>query len=169
MGPAKMGDLRGAPALKAIAPRERFEHPGVDGKRLGPAGAEEQHAIGDLFPHARQFEQARFRCRVRQIFGFLQPARTGREVNGGLVNESGAKAEQAIADLGSRPVEYGGLDMPVVPTESPLLAQWESESESFRKVMPEDYRRVLGVLREAEARGVTEVERDEMIMASAHG
>ena len=50
-----------------------------------------------------------------------------------------------------------------------LLAQWESESESFRKVMPEDYRRVLGVLLEAEARGVTDAERDEMIMASAHG
>jgi hypothetical protein len=35
--------------------------------------------------------------------------------------------------------------------------------------MPKDYRRVLGVLREAEARGVSEAERDEMVMASTRG
>ena len=31
-----------------------------------------------------------------------------------------------------------------------LLDQWESEVEAFRKVMPKDYKRVLGVMREAE-------------------
>jgi glutamate synthase (NADPH/NADH) large chain len=50
-----------------------------------------------------------------------------------------------------------------------LLLAWESEVEAFRKVMPKDYRRVLAVLREAEELGVSEVERDEMVMRSAHG
>ena len=35
-----------------------------------------------------------------------------------------------------------------------LLDQWESEVEAFRKVMPKDYRRVLGVLAEAERLGL---------------
>src|SRR4029078_4600804 len=39
-----------------------------------------------------------------------------------------------------------------------LLEQWESEVESFSKVMPKDYRRVLAVMAEADARGVSEVE-----------
>jgi glutamate synthase (NADPH/NADH) large chain len=50
-----------------------------------------------------------------------------------------------------------------------LLDAWESQVEAFCKVMPKDYRRVLAVLREAEARGVSDIERDEMVMASAHG
>jgi glutamate synthase (NADPH/NADH) large chain len=50
-----------------------------------------------------------------------------------------------------------------------LLTGWESEVESFRKVMPLDYRRVLAVLREAEAEGLPEVETNRLVMEAAHG
>jgi glutamate synthase (NADPH/NADH) large chain len=50
-----------------------------------------------------------------------------------------------------------------------LLDGWESEVEAFRKVMPKDYKRVLAVMREAAAGGLSESERDELVMASAHG
>jgi glutamate synthase (NADPH/NADH) large chain len=48
-----------------------------------------------------------------------------------------------------------------------LLDQWESEVASFRKVMPTDYQRVLEVIREAEQLGVSDDERDRMIMEAA--
>jgi glutamate synthase (NADPH/NADH) large chain len=50
-----------------------------------------------------------------------------------------------------------------------LLDQWESEVEAFRKVMPEDYRRVLGVMREAAESGLGEDETLARVMAAAHG
>jgi glutamate synthase (NADPH/NADH) large chain len=50
-----------------------------------------------------------------------------------------------------------------------LLSQWESEVESFRKVMPEDYRRVLTVMEEAAASGLSEEETLNRVMAAAHG
>jgi len=50
-----------------------------------------------------------------------------------------------------------------------LLDQWESEVASFRKVMPADYQRVLEVIAEAERLGVSDEQRDEMIMDSARG
>ena len=50
-----------------------------------------------------------------------------------------------------------------------LLDQWESEVEAFCKVMPKDYRRVLGVLAEAERLGLSEEETDVAVMESAHG
>ena len=50
-----------------------------------------------------------------------------------------------------------------------LLDQWESEVEAFCKVMPRDYRRVLGVLAEAERLGLSEDETDVMVMDSANG
>jgi glutamate synthase (NADPH/NADH) large chain len=50
-----------------------------------------------------------------------------------------------------------------------LLTQWESEVESFRKVMPEDYKRVLAVMDEATASGLSEEETLSRVMASAHG
>jgi len=52
---------------------------------------------------------------------------------------------------------------------APLLGQWGSEVGSFRKVMPEDYRRVLTVMREAEAAGLTEEQTLAKVMESAHG
>ena len=50
-----------------------------------------------------------------------------------------------------------------------LLGQWGSEVGSFRKVMPEDFRRVLTVMREAEAAGLSEDETLVKVMESAHG
>ena len=50
-----------------------------------------------------------------------------------------------------------------------LLTQWESEVESFRKVMPEDYKRVFTVMSEAAASGLSEDETLARVMASAHG
>ena len=47
--------------------------------------------------------------------------------------------------------------------------EWESEVESFRKVMPTDYRRVLAVMREAEAAGLSEDETNELVMEAARG
>jgi glutamate synthase (NADPH/NADH) large chain len=50
-----------------------------------------------------------------------------------------------------------------------LLSQWASEVESFRKVMPEDFKRVLKVMDEASASGLSEDETLSRVMASAHG
>jgi glutamate synthase (NADPH/NADH) large chain len=50
-----------------------------------------------------------------------------------------------------------------------LLTAWESEVDSFRKVMPKDYRRVLAVMREAEADGLSEEETLKLVMEAAHG
>jgi len=60
--------------------------------------------------------------------------------------------------------EYTGSDVADL-----LLAQWESEVESFRKVMPEDYKRVLNVMQEASASGLSEEETLSRVMAAAHG
>ena len=77
MRAAEMGDLGRLPAHEAVAPGERLEHPGVDGKGLQPARAEEQDAVGDLLPDAGQFQQARLGRGIGQVLGFLQPARAG--------------------------------------------------------------------------------------------
>ena len=50
-----------------------------------------------------------------------------------------------------------------------VLQQWESEVESFRKVMPEDYKRVLTVMAEAAEMGLSEDDTLQRVMASAHG
>ena len=50
-----------------------------------------------------------------------------------------------------------------------LLTQWESEVESFRKVMPQDFKRVLAVMDEAAASGLSEEETLKRVMAAAHG
>ncbi|TAK62222.1 MAG: glutamate synthase subunit alpha, partial [Dehalococcoidia bacterium] len=50
-----------------------------------------------------------------------------------------------------------------------LLTQWESEVESFRKVMPLDYKRVLSVMHEATADGLSEDETLKRVMVAAHG
>jgi glutamate synthase (NADPH/NADH) large chain len=50
-----------------------------------------------------------------------------------------------------------------------LLTQWESEVESFRKVMPQDFKRVLTVMEEAAAAGISEEETLKRVMAAAHG
>ena len=55
------------------------------------------------------------------------------------------------------------------PRSPRLLHEWESAVESFRKVMPTDYRRVLAVMREAEEAGLSEDETNELVMESSHG
>jgi glutamate synthase (NADPH/NADH) large chain len=50
-----------------------------------------------------------------------------------------------------------------------LLSQWETEVGAFRKVMPEDYKRVLTVMAEAAELGLSEDETLDRVMASAHG
>jgi glutamate synthase (NADPH/NADH) large chain len=50
-----------------------------------------------------------------------------------------------------------------------LIDAWESEVEAFRKVMPKDYRRVLGVMREAERLGLSQEETDVKVMESSRG
>ena len=50
-----------------------------------------------------------------------------------------------------------------------ILAQWGTEVAAFRKVMPEDYRRVLTVMREAAAAGLSEEETLVKVMESSHG
>ena len=50
-----------------------------------------------------------------------------------------------------------------------LLTQWESEVDSFRKIMPKDFKRVLSVMEEAAASGLSEDETLARVMASAHG
>jgi len=50
-----------------------------------------------------------------------------------------------------------------------LLAQWSTEVESFRKVMPEDYKRVLVVMTRASEEGLTEDETLARVMEAAHG
>ncbi len=60
--------------------------------------------------------------------------------------------------------EYTGSDV-----ADRLLRQWGSEVESFRKVMPLDYKRVLTVMEEAKEQGLSEEETLSRVMASAHG
>ena len=50
-----------------------------------------------------------------------------------------------------------------------LLVEWESAVESFRKVMPTDYRLVLAVMREAQEAGLSEDETNELVMEAARG
>ena len=50
-----------------------------------------------------------------------------------------------------------------------LLDGWESEVESFRKVMPKDYRRVLTVMADAERAGLSESETLAKVMEASHG
>jgi glutamate synthase (NADPH/NADH) large chain len=50
-----------------------------------------------------------------------------------------------------------------------LLVEWESAVDSFRKVMPTDYRRVLVVMREAQEAGLSEEATNELVMEAARG
>ncbi|MET0145261.1 MAG: glutamate synthase large subunit [Ilumatobacteraceae bacterium] len=50
-----------------------------------------------------------------------------------------------------------------------LLASWSVSVSRFRKVMPLDYKRVLTVMREAEADGLDETETMQRVMEASHG
>jgi len=47
-----------------------------------------------------------------------------------------------------------------------ILERWHDNVRHFQKVMPEDYKRVLGAARRAEEQGISV---DEAVMAAAHG
>lgn len=50
-----------------------------------------------------------------------------------------------------------------------ILVQWGSEVGAFKKVMPEDYQRVLTVMREAAEEGLSEEETLVKVMESSRG
>ncbi|MGE0877992.1 MAG: glutamate synthase large subunit [Acidimicrobiia bacterium] len=50
-----------------------------------------------------------------------------------------------------------------------ILAGWTTEQARFRKVMPQDYKRVLQVMRDAEAQGLSEEETLNKVMEAARG
>jgi glutamate synthase (NADPH/NADH) large chain len=50
-----------------------------------------------------------------------------------------------------------------------LLAAWDVDLSSFRKVMPKDYQRVLKVLKQAADDGLDETETAQRVMAASHG
>ena len=52
---------------------------------------------------------------------------------------------------------------------SEILTSWTTEVSRFRKVMPRDYKRVLQVLEEASAKGLSEDETSELVMEVARG
>lgn len=50
-----------------------------------------------------------------------------------------------------------------------ILADWAGQASAFRKVMPTDYERVLGVLAAAAAEGLSEEETSQRVMESVRG
>jgi glutamate synthase (NADPH) large chain len=52
---------------------------------------------------------------------------------------------------------------------SDLLEEWDDTLAAFHKVMPKDYKRVLDVMREAEALDISEAETLSRVMAASHG
>ena len=50
-----------------------------------------------------------------------------------------------------------------------LLANWAAATAHFRKVVPQDYKRVLEVMHEAAALGLSEDETAVKVMEAAHG
>ncbi|HET9547362.1 MAG TPA: hypothetical protein VFO97_05980, partial [Desertimonas sp.] len=50
-----------------------------------------------------------------------------------------------------------------------LLARWDDAVSEFVKVMPNDYKRVVTVMRDAEAEGLGETEVLQRVMEASHG
>ena len=69
-----------------------------------------------------------------------------------------------LQDVVSRHVEHTGSAV-----GRQLLDAWTIESSHFRKVMPEDYKRVLDVMQRAEEEGLSEAATLEQIMATSRG
>ena len=61
----------------------------------------------------------------------------------------------------------------VAMTDSPrakqIVAQWETQSTKFVKVLPRDYARVMAVLAKSAAEGLSEDETSKRVMESVHG
>ena len=85
------------------------------------------------------------------------------------VHALAARASDATLAL----VEHATHERHAVETASPLatrlLASWKDSVSSFRKVMPRDYKAVLGVFDEAEKNGWTEEQTAERVMEVARG
>lgn len=67
MGAAEVGDLRRLPTGEAVAALHRLDDPHVDGESFEPAGAEEEHAVGDFFADARERAETFLRDGVGSI------------------------------------------------------------------------------------------------------
>jgi glutamate synthase (NADPH/NADH) large chain len=67
----------------------------------------------------------------------------------------------------------GMLREHIAMTDSPrakqIVAQWDSYSTKFVKVLPRDYARVMAVLAKASADGLSEEETSQRVMESVHG
>jgi len=61
------------------------------------------------------------------------------------------------------------LDLTGSAVAGRLLENWEAALERFRKVMPTDFKRVLSVLSESEAAGLTEAQTIDKVMEAARG
>ena len=61
-------------------------------------------------------------------------------------------------------VEYTGSEV-----GQRLLNSWNVETSKIRKVMPRDYRNVLGAIAQAKSEGLNEEETNKRIMEVAHG
>ena len=55
------------------------------------------------------------------------------------------------------------------PVAARILDDWDLATGKFRKVMPQDYARVLRVMKDAEAAGLSEEATLKRVMESAHG
>jgi glutamate synthase (NADPH/NADH) large chain len=69
-----------------------------------------------------------------------------------------------LLDIVQRHREYTGSAV-----AGRLLADWDTSLSKFRKIMPEDYARVMRVMRDAQAAGLSEAETLAKVMESAHG
>ena len=80
-----------------------------------------------------------------------------------LEHVSGAD-EEWLRNTIQRHMELTGSEV-----ASRILAAWTVEVPRFRKVMPRDYKAVLGVFEEAEKNGWTEEQTAERVMEVARG
>jgi len=99
MGAAEMGDLRGFPIFQTIATGESFEDPRIDGEGFKFTGPKKQHAVGNFFTDAGQFQETGFRGGVGELFSFVEPTRTGSDKFCGIVNVARSESEQTRAEI----------------------------------------------------------------------
>src|SRR3954469_8541755 len=112
-----------APVVQPVTSRKRFENPHINGKRFEPAGAEEEHAIGNFFADARQETQAFLRYRVGQRFGFFEPAGMRGEKTRGLRDVPRTKSQQTRSQFGFRNLRELG------PGWQPVKRNWRLSVE----------------------------------------
>ena len=156
----EMGDGAGAPAFESVAAGHRLQDPHVHGEGLQAIRAEEEHAVGDLFPDPGQEAQPLARLGVGQGAGFLQPARPlGQELRG-AVDVARAEAEPAglqlrLGDQGQagpggqgpacrrareegRPVALGQESGHLLDLDDPFRRAAEEAKQGFPERLAED-------------------------------